>query len=81
MFYLVTFRTCFFGPLSSFMTKKLSYKCFNKRITTRDNGHVQSHDQEESKLINTIIANSGAHTLSHDKILIKKVHYSIRITS
>ena len=58
---------------------KLSYKDYNKRITTRNNGNVQSHDQEESKLNNTINANSTAHTLSHDQI-IKKVH-SIRITS
>ena len=54
------------------MMKKLSYK-YNKRITTRDNGNVQSHDKEESKLNSTITANSGAHTLTHDQI-IKKVH-------
>ena len=46
--------------------KKLSYKYYNKRITTRDNGKVQSHDKEESKLNSTITANSGAHTLTHD---------------
>ena len=45
---------------------KLSYKYYNKRITTRDNGKVQSHDKEESKLNSTIIANSGAHTLTND---------------
>ena len=60
------------------MMKKLSYKDYNKRITTRDNGNVQSHDQEESKLNSTIKANSGAHTLTHEQIM-KKVH-SIRIT-
>ena len=60
------------------MIKKLSYKDYNKQITTRDNGIIQSHDQEESKLNNTIIANSGVHTLTHDQI-IKKAH-SIRIT-
>ena len=43
--------------------KKIRYKCYNKRITTRDNGNVQSHDQEESKLNSTNNANSGAHTL------------------
>ena len=48
------------------MMKKLSYKDYNKRITTCDNGNVQSHDQEESKLNSTINANSGAHTLTHD---------------
>ena len=46
--------------------EKLSYKYYNKRITTRDNGKVQSHDKEESKLNSTIIANSGAHTLTND---------------
>ena len=54
------------------MMKKVSYKYYNKRITTRDNGNFQSHDQEESKLNSTINANSGAHTLTHDEIIIKK---------
>ena len=31
------------------MMKKLSYKYYNKRITTRDNVNVRSHNQEESK--------------------------------
>ena len=35
-------------------------------MTTCDNGNVQSHDQEESKLNSTITTNSGAHTLTHD---------------
>ena len=60
------------------MMKKLSYKDYNKRITTHNNGNVQSHDKEESKSNNTINANSGAHTLTHEQI-IKNVH-SIRIT-
>ena len=47
------------------MMKKLSYKYYNKRITTRDNDNIQSHDQDESKLNSTINANSGAHTLAH----------------
>ena len=38
-------------------------------MATLDNGNVQSHDQEESKLNNTINVNSGAHTLTHDKII------------
>ena len=59
-------ETRFFSPFSSLMMKKLSYKYYNKRITTRDNGNVQSHDKEESKLNSTITANSGAHTLTHD---------------
>ena len=48
------------------MMKKLSYKYYNKRITTRDNGNAQSHDHEESKLNRTIDANSGTHTHAHD---------------
>ena len=53
--------------------KKLSYKDYYKRITTRDNGHVQSHDQEEGKLNSTINANSGAHALTHDQIIKKSI--------
>ena len=45
------------------------YKYYNKRITTCDNGNVQSHNQEESKLNSTINVNSGAHTLTDDKII------------
>ena len=48
------------------MMKNLSYKNYNKQITTRENGNVQSHDQEESRLNSTINANSGAHRLTHD---------------
>ena len=48
------------------MMKKLRCKYYNKRIKTRDNSNVQSHDQEESKLNTNINANSGAHTLTHD---------------
>ena len=46
--------------------KKLSPKYYKKRIIPRDNGNVQSHDKEGSKLNSTINANSGAHTLTHD---------------
>ena len=48
--------------------KKSRYNYYNQRITTRDNGNVQFHGKEESKLDSTINANSGAHTLTHDKI-------------
>ena len=41
--------------------EKLSYKYYNKRITARDNGNVQSHEKEESELKSTITANSGAY--------------------
>ena len=46
--------------------EKLSYKYYNKQVTTRDNGKVQSHDKEESKLNSAITANIGAHTLTHE---------------
>ena len=36
------------------------------QITTCDNGNVQFHDKEKSKLNSTITANNGAHTLTHD---------------
>ena len=58
------------------MMKKLRYKYYNKRITTRDNGNVQSYDWEESKLNNIIIENSSAPQL---QMTIKKAH-SMRIT-
>ena len=51
------------------MMKKLRYKAYNQQITTRDNGNVESHDQEESKLNNTINANGGSRRLAHDKII------------
>ena len=65
-FILATFQTFSFSPFSSFNDEKLSYKYCNKRITTRDKGNIQSHDQEESNLNSTINANSGAHTLTDD---------------
>ena len=76
MFYSSEVLDVFLQPIFKlWWSKKLSYKYYNKRITTHDN--VQSHDQEESKLNSTINASSGAHTLTNDKIT-KKVH-SIRI--
>ena len=48
------------------MVKKLSYKYYNKWITTLQNSNAQSHDQEKCKSSSTINANSGAHTLTHD---------------
>ena len=51
------------------MKNKLRSKYYNKRITTRDNGNLQFHDQEESKLYSTIKANSGAHILTHGEII------------
>ena len=41
----------------------------NNRITIRDSGNVQSHDQEV-KLTGTNNTNSGAHTITRDKIVI-----------
>ena len=53
--------------------KKLSYKYYNKQITTRDNGNLQSHDREESKLNSTIIVNSGALALTYDQVIEKSI--------
>ena len=54
---------CFFCILfSSINDEKLRRKYCNKQITSRDNGNVQSHDQEESKLINIIHTNSPTNT-------------------
>ena len=54
------------------MMKKLSYKDYNKRITTLNNDNVQSHDKKESKSNSTSSTNSGTCTLTHDQI-IKKI--------
>ena len=48
---------------------KSRYKYYNNRITIRDSGNVQFHDQEESKLTSTNNTNSGAHTITRDKII------------
>ena len=47
--------------------QKLRYKYYNKQITTHDN--VQFYDQEEGNLNSTFNANSGAHTLTRDKVI------------
>ena len=49
------------------MMKKLTYKDYNKRITTRDN----DDEKEERKWNSAISTNSGAHTLMHDQIIKK----------
>ena len=54
---------CFFCILFlSINDEKLRRKYCNKQITSRDNGNVQSHDQEESKLISIIHTNSPTNT-------------------
>ena len=68
----MTVKNIFFSPFSSVNDEKImrkSYEAYNKQISTRDNGNVQSHDQEGSKLKSTINVNSGAHTLTHDLII------------
>ena len=82
-FISATFRTCSFISFSSFNDnkirckyynkKKKRYKYYNKHIAARNNGNVQSHDEEESKLNSTIYADSGAHTLTHDKIIKRSI--------
>ena len=51
------------------MMKKLWHNYYSTRITTRDNGNVQSPDKEQSKLDSNINVNSSAHTLTHDKTI------------
>ena len=71
-FILATFPTCFFSPFSSFNNEKIKLQVLhNKQITTHDNGNVQSHAQEESKLTSTTNTNTSLNT--------KNVHL-IRIT-
>ena len=65
MFYSSDVADVFLQFIFKVNDEKISYKYY-KRITTRDNGNVQSHDKEESKLNSTITTNSGAHTLTHD---------------
>ena len=66
MFYSSDVSDVFLQCIFKLNDENLSYKYYNKRITTPDNGNVHSHDKEESKLDSTITANSGAHTLTHE---------------
>ena len=67
-FILVTFQTCFFSPFSSFNDEKRKVQVL-QYANCNENGNVQSHDQEESILNCIINANSGANTLTHDKMI------------
>ena len=49
--------------------KDLRGKHYKKWIKIRDNGNVQTYDQEESKLNSTINTKSGAQTFTNDKII------------
>ena len=49
MFYSNDVLDVFLQSIFKFNVKKLDYKYYNQRITTRDNSNVQSHDKEESK--------------------------------
>lgn len=63
------FQKCFFIHFQDLMMKRLRHNYYNKQTTIGDNSNVQSHDQEENKLNNAIIAKNGAHTLTDDKII------------
>ena len=56
-FIQATFRTFSLNPVSSFNDGKIKLPDYSRRITTRDNGNVQSDDQEESELNSSINAN------------------------
>ena len=57
------------SPFQSLKKKKSTEKYYNKHISTQDNGNVQTHDQEDSKLNSNIIVSSGAYALTGDKII------------
>ena len=56
---------CFLSPFSNFNSEGTSITLSK----IRNNGNVQSHDQEESKLNSTIITNIGTHTLIDNHII------------
>ena len=68
MFYSSHVSDVFLYSIFKLIDENLSYKYYNKRIATCDNGNVQLHDKEESKLNSTIAINSGAHTNNNKKV-------------
>ena len=64
-------RTIGFIILPQSIITMISNYDYNKQITTRDNVNIQSDDQDkkENKLNSSIIANSGAYTLTYDIII------------
>ena len=75
----INLKTPYFVLAMFWKYKKVRWKHYNKRITTRNNENVQSHDQEESKLNSTTNADSGAHLLTDDKIMIKVINCNLMI--
>ena len=53
----------------SFNDEKIKLQVLQEANQNRHNGEAHSHDQERSKLNSSIDVNSGAHKLSHDKII------------
>ena len=64
MFYSWDASDVFIQSIFKLNAEKIQLQVLQERITTCDNGNIQSHDKEESKLNSTITANSGAHTLT-----------------
>ena len=65
MFYSSDVSNVFLQPIFKLNDESIKLQVYNKRITTRDNRNVQSHDEEDSKLNSTITANSGAYAFTH----------------
>ena len=67
MFYSSNISDVFLQSIFKLNDEKIKIQVLQKASnTTRDNGNVQSHDKEESKLNGTITPTGGAHTLTHD---------------
>ena len=63
------FKNYFGNRLSQKIQKCMKWH-FNRSTTmVSESNDVQSHDQEDSKLNSSIIANSGVHTLVDDKVI------------
>ena len=60
------------------MMKKQSYKDYTKGITTRDNGGIKSHDQDEIKMNSTIITMVYVSLLTDSLSALLKLFHSQR---
>ena len=66
MFYSWDASDVFIQSIFKLNAEKIQLQVLQERITTYDNGNIQSHDKEESNMNSTITANTGAHKLTHD---------------
>ena len=66
MFYFWDASDVFIQSIFKLNAEQIQLQVLQKRITTCDNGNIQSHDKEESNMNSTSTANTGAHKLTHD---------------